>query len=254
MDLPVNSSQNRDLTIKVEYTSPVSQPITLWRVNPGFDSYINTQRCVVQGSTCVTTFSPSTTSPALRNLLTSPSTPGASYTFKTYLSVNPDIVVQKTGYTTPRVEILSPTIKSNLRSSVSIQARAQSDSSISSISWYLTKRDNPGTPATFSPVNVRNNQGACTFCNAQDCNLLGRVTYPSSTTNLDVLAAKDFDTLRCDNNDFIITVIAEDSQGNRAKDSISVNTLNPNAPCTDNCPVFDSRVLKIIIARVKTWV
>ena len=254
LDFPVNSSQNRDLTIKVEYTSPVSQPITLWRVNSGSDSYINTQRCTVQGSTCVAIFSPSTTNPALRNLLTSPSTPGASYTFKTHLSVNPDIVVQKTGYTTPRVEILTPTTKSNLRSSVSVQARAQSDSSISSISWYITKRDNPGTPATFSPVNVRYNQGACTFCNAQDCNLLGRVTYPSSTTNLNVLVAKDFDTLRCDNNDFIITVIAEDFQGNRAQDSVSINTLNPNAPCTDNCPVFDSRVLKIIIARVKTWV
>jgi len=49
-------------------------------------------------------------------------------------------------------------------------------------------------------------------------------------------------------------VIAEDFQGNRAQDSVSINTLNPNAPCTDNCPVFDSRVLKIIIARVKTWV
>ncbi len=250
------ASQNEQLTIKVEYSAPIQQSITLWRVNPSAtstssDSYVNTVNCIVQGSACAATFSPN---PINVQYLTTPSRAGAPYTFKSYLAVNPDIIIQKTGHTVPNVEILNPSNNARLQGITSIQAKAQSDSNINNIKWYIEKRDNPGTPVTFSPVNVRNNQGACTFCNANDCNLLGSTAYPLSQDNRNVVAAKDFDTLRCDNNDFKIKVVAEDQGGNKAEKSILVSTVNSNAPCTDNCPVFDSRVLKIILAKVKTWV
>ena len=259
LDFPVNSTPNSQLTIKVEYSTAVQQSITLWRVNPSSgstssDSYISTQNCQITNGKCTATFSPNTIQGPQLQYLTTPNNPGATYTFKTYLSVRPDIIIQETGHNYPIVSILNPRNNDRLQNTASIQVNAKSTSNINLVKWYIEKRDNPGTPVTYSPVNVRNNQGSCTFCNADDCNLLGTAVYPFNQPNLDVTAAKDFDTLRCDNNDFRITVIAEDQNKNRAQSSILVSTTNSNAPCTDNCPVYDSSILKIVTAKVKTWI
>lgn len=249
------ASQSEQLTIKVEYSAPVSTAISLWRVISGTDYYISTANCQVQGNVCTATFSPANVFPGVLPYLTTPSQPGSPYTFKSYRSVSPDIIITKTGYTLPKIEIQSPTVDATLSGLTNIQIKAQSDSSISKIKWYIEKKSSGANQApSFSPVNVVNNQGSCTFCNAIDCNLLGSAFYPPNPPNTNVVSTKDFDTLKCDNNDFNIKVVAEDQRGNKAETSIPVKTSNQNAPCTDNCPAYDSTILKIVIAKVKTWV
>ena len=249
------ASQNEQLTIKVEYNVPVVKAISLWRVISGTDYYISTANCQVQGSVCTVTFSPSSVSPGVVQYLTTPSSPGSPYTFKSYLSVAPDIIITKTGYTLPKVEIQFPSSGSTLSGLANIQVKAQSDSSISKIKWYIEKRSSGVNQAPlYSPVNIVNNLGSCTFCNSLNCNLLGSAYYAPAPPNTNAVATKEFDTLKCDNNDFMLKVIAEDLRGNKAEASIPVSTNNVNAPCTDSCPVYDSTILKIVIAKFKTWI
>ncbi|MBI2106864.1 hypothetical protein HYT57_02665 [Candidatus Woesearchaeota archaeon] len=249
------ASQSEQLTIKVEFSSPTVRAISLWRVISGTDYYISTANCQVQGNSCIATFSPANVYPGVVQYLTTPSQPGSPYTFKSYLSVSPDIIITKTGYTLPKIEIQNPASGSTLSGLTNIQVKAQSDSSISKIKWYIEKKSSGANQApSYSPVNVVNNQGSCTFCNAIDCNLLGSAFYAPNPPNTNVVSTKDFDTLKCDNNDFSIKVVAEDQRGNKAETSIPVKTSNQNAPCTDNCPAYDSTVLKIVIAKVKTWI
>ncbi|MBI4159119.1 Ig-like domain-containing protein [Candidatus Woesearchaeota archaeon] len=249
------ASQNEQLTIKVEYNVPIVKEITLWRVISGTDYYISTANCQVQGSVCTATFSPGSVSPGVVQYLTTPSSPGSPYSFKSSLSVAPDIIITKTGYTLPRVEIQAPLSGSTLSGTVNIRARAQSDSSISNIKWYIEKKSSGANmPPSYSPVNIINNQGSCTFCDALGCNLLGSASYSPNPPNTNVVSTKSFNTLKCDNNDFMLKVIAEDQRGNKAEASIPVRTSNTNAPCTDNCPAYDSTILKIVIAKVKTWI
>jgi len=172
-------------------------------------------------------------------------------------SKNQILVVNQRGlsWSLPKVDIQAPALGSTLSGLTNIQVKAQRDSSISNIKWYIEKKSSgPTPPLTYSPVNIANNLGSCTFCNGVDCNLLGSTSYAPAPPNTNTVATKDFDTLKCDNNDFSIRVIAEDQRGNKAETSIPVKTNNVNAPCTDNCPAYDSTILKIVIAKVKTWV
>src|SRR3989344_3685847 len=173
LDFPVNSTPNSQLTIKVEYSTAVQQSITLWRVNPSSgstssNSYISTQNCQITNGKCTATFSPNTIQGPQLQYLTTPNNPGATYTFKTYLAVRPNIIIQETGHNYPIVSILNPRNNDKLQNTASIQINAKSTSNINLVKWYIEKRDNPGTPVTYSPVNVRNNQGSCTFCNANE--------------------------------------------------------------------------------------
>ena len=252
---PRTTTQKEELIIKVEYNLPIEREITLWRVKPGSDNYIDTNTCVVEGDKCIAEFSKETVENTYQEL-TAPNQPGASYTYKANLAIAPDIIIKKTGNTLPLISILFPVDGASLIGSKSINVKAESQAGISNVNWLVEKRSSPeGTlPVTYSPVNVKSN--LCTeFCEAEDCNLLGTISYNPNQDSRLVTPSKEFDTLTCDNNDFKLIATTQDFIGNGAEDSILVSTDNKNAPCgAGECPVYDSKLLKIVTAKVKTWV
>jgi len=61
-----------------------------------------------------------------------------------------------------------------------------------------------------------------------------------------------WDTTKCENANFKIYSYTEDPRNSNTRE-IELTTNNPDAPCTDECPIFTSKTLNAVIAKIKTW-
>ena len=112
----------------------------------------------------------------------------------------------------------------------------------------------------FRLVNVRvptTHPDYCSFrlnCDQADPNKCGYFIDETFTTNppITVNRTANWDTTRCENSNYTIYGYVSDPS-NSATKQVNLLTNNPNAPCTDECPIFTSKTLNTVLTKIKTW-
>ena len=178
--------------------------------------------------------------------LKAPPTGGTDFEYKLYFT---DLTLESartsfTGKTTPCITVQSPvegvTDPTKVLGKVTVNYQATSEDGITAVKLYILKDvSSGGAPdyRKFKPMKCDEE------CLEDGCNLVD-----TDTSGNQILT---WDTTVCDNKNFILTVIAEDSRGSAAQGILTREVIvnNPGAP------VFDepSRILKLVVAKIKTW-
>ena len=186
---------------------------------------------------------------------------GQSYYYSA-CSVPPGIGVDcevGSGMTRPYLELISPVDKT-VSGKIDVKVLARTKRGIIKFNSYLTKWDAKFNK--FRPVNINVPLGHpdyCSFrltCNAADpveCSYFFNYDYEINEGPEEQTELRGWDTIGCENAKFTITSYAQDPFLDKTLNS-ELFTSNPNAPCTDYCPIFTSKTLNTLLAKIKTWV
>ena len=187
---------------------------------------------------------------------------GESY-YYSVCSVPPGIgvdCVSSYGMTRPYLEIISPINDTTVTGRIDVNVNARTRRGIVKFNSYLTKWDAKFNK--FRPVNINVPMGHpdyCSFrltCGASDpveCSYFFNYDYGASEGPEQQNGLRGWDTAGCENTNFFITSYVQDSYLDK-KLEFKILTNNPNAPCTDSCPIFTSKTLNTLLAKIKTWI
>ena len=149
---------------------------------------------------------------------------------------------------------------------VVVSVNARSRITLSEYSLGLTKYDPTLGVERFRPVNVkvpREHPDYCSFsltCNyvndPSECSYFAKEVYTPcarGTCPNNVQYSDNWYTSDCSNANYTITAFADDSNSQVTK-QINLLTNNADAKCKDDCPIFTSKTLNTLLARIKTWI
>jgi len=188
---------------------------------------------------------------------------GESY-YYSVCSVPPGIGVDcvfSFGRTRPYLELISPVVGETVSGNIDVKVLARTRRGIVKFNSYLAKWDAKFNK--FRSVNINVPMGHpdyCSFrlnCGASDpveCSYFFNYDYGEGRGGPEEqIELRGWDTTGCENAKFAITSYAQDNYLDKTLNS-ELFTSNPNAPCTDNCPIFTSKTLNTLLAKLKTWV
>ncbi len=168
------------------------------------------------------------------------------------------------GYTKPNITI-TPN-QGSISGSFDIKSKIQSNSGLKSLIVSVEKWDpNYGENGAYRPVDIKSPPGPgssyCSFrlkcgsSNSVECSYMINKVYGVDAINYPTSAQEiySWDTTQCENAVFNLTGTVEDTNTDNTL-SVLITTNNANPPCTDECPIFTSKTLNTLLARVKTWI
>ena len=165
------------------------------------------------------------------------------------------------GYVKPKVNLtLTPdrapgyVYDASVDSSVLISATAISSAKIRDLKIKVSRWSNKIGSVGFYPIHMEaTSEDYCSFrCPGNVCAPL--ISDPSLATNpkSPATVSNNFLISKCENGVYRIAGEADDGQsiGNATKDIVITNSDE----CTDECPIFTSKTLNTVVAKVKTWI
>jgi len=163
------------------------------------------------------------------------------------------------GYVKPRVTLtltpdLAPTYVYDQQtySQIIVSATGESSAGIRDLKIEVSKWSSKEGSVGFYPINMRAGEDYCSFrCLNNICPPLDTITFSPKVTPA-TLSNANFQISNCGNGNYRIQAEADDDQsiGNATRDI----TITNSNECTDECPIFTSKTLNTVVAKVKTWI
>jgi len=162
-------------------------------------------------------------------------------------------------FSTQKIEInpLVDLTVSGDKNKIPLEVNVKSEKGVSLSQIYLYKMDAKTNKFRPVKVNAVSSSDFCSFrCDKTEdpnCNLL--FSQDASILETDEHIFKfEWDSIKCDNKEFMISAYGYDLAGKSNIDSETLTLNNESPPCIDECYLFNSPLLNTVYLRVRSWI